>query len=131
MWFFFFFQAEDGIRDYKVTGVQTCALPISSSTGTVTLSAAAPTGGAVVTLLSSNTAVANVPAIGSVTVPAGSTSTTFSVTTVSVTASTSATISASFGGVTKTALLTVSPPAPPPPLTVSGLALNPDRKSVV
>src|SRR5256885_6732247 len=28
MLFFFFFQAEDGIRDYKVTGVQTCALPI-------------------------------------------------------------------------------------------------------
>src|SRR2546426_9024258 len=28
--FFFFFQAEDGIRDYKVTGVQTCALPICS-----------------------------------------------------------------------------------------------------
>src|SRR2546426_7533364 len=30
MFFFFFFQAEDGIRDYKVTGVQTCALPICS-----------------------------------------------------------------------------------------------------
>src|SRR2546421_7038715 len=28
--FFFFFQAEDGIRDLIVTGVQTCALPISS-----------------------------------------------------------------------------------------------------
>src|SRR5256885_3755688 len=28
MYIFFFFQAEDGIRDYKVTGVQTCALPI-------------------------------------------------------------------------------------------------------
>src|SRR2546426_10383886 len=28
---FFFFQAEDGIRDYKVTGVQTCALPIWSA----------------------------------------------------------------------------------------------------
>src|SRR5947209_13545205 len=28
--FFFFFQAEDGIRDIGVTGVQTCALPISS-----------------------------------------------------------------------------------------------------
>src|SRR3989454_11679578 len=27
-WRIFFFQAEDGIRDYKVTGVQTCALPI-------------------------------------------------------------------------------------------------------
>src|SRR5205807_6193734 len=30
---FFFFQAEDGIRDYKVTGVQTCALPISRPGG--------------------------------------------------------------------------------------------------
>src|SRR5690554_7476159 len=29
--FFFFFQAEDGIRDADVTGVQTCALPISSA----------------------------------------------------------------------------------------------------
>src|SRR2546426_8352248 len=35
MFFFFFFQAEDGIRDYKVTGVQTCALPISGSAGAV------------------------------------------------------------------------------------------------
>src|SRR5258706_9165898 len=30
---FFFFQAEDGIRDWSVTGVQTCALPISSAGG--------------------------------------------------------------------------------------------------
>src|SRR2546429_9494277 len=29
LYFFFFFQAEDGIRDVAVTGVQTCALPIS------------------------------------------------------------------------------------------------------
>src|SRR5688572_16431268 len=29
----FFFQAEDGIRDLTVTGVQTCALPISARTG--------------------------------------------------------------------------------------------------
>src|SRR6266487_4563491 len=28
MFYFFFFQAEDGIRDGRVTGVQTCALPI-------------------------------------------------------------------------------------------------------
>src|SRR2546427_7627915 len=28
---FFFFQAEDGIRDLTVTGVQTCALPISNA----------------------------------------------------------------------------------------------------
>src|SRR5438874_13207055 len=31
--FFFFFQAEDGIRDLYVTGVQTCALPILMETG--------------------------------------------------------------------------------------------------
>src|SRR5690349_23182849 len=30
LFFFFFFQAEDGIRDLYVTGVQTCALPISA-----------------------------------------------------------------------------------------------------
>src|SRR2546430_17236602 len=29
LFYFFFFQAEDGIRDLTVTGVQTCALPIS------------------------------------------------------------------------------------------------------
>src|SRR5690606_24141616 len=36
MWYclcFFFFQAEDGIRDFHVTGVQTCALPISAHRG--------------------------------------------------------------------------------------------------
>src|SRR5690606_40928920 len=32
--YFFFFQAEDGIRDFHVTGVQTCALPISSGSCT-------------------------------------------------------------------------------------------------
>src|SRR5207245_7649946 len=35
--FFFFFQAEDGIRDATVTGVQTCALPISSSVSKLAL----------------------------------------------------------------------------------------------
>src|SRR5207245_8514760 len=32
---FFFFQAEDGIRDATVTGVQTCALPISGPTAAI------------------------------------------------------------------------------------------------
>src|SRR5699024_11891219 len=31
LYFFFFFQAEDGIRDRNVTGVQTCALPICNT----------------------------------------------------------------------------------------------------
>src|SRR5699024_12138650 len=35
--YFFFFQAEDGIRDRNVTGVQTCALPIFLNTITVFL----------------------------------------------------------------------------------------------
>src|SRR5215204_3132004 len=33
VWCFFFFQAEDGIRDHCVTGVQACALPISPRLG--------------------------------------------------------------------------------------------------
>src|SRR3989475_13218519 len=33
VFFFFFFQAEDGIRDLTVTGVQTCALPICARPG--------------------------------------------------------------------------------------------------
>src|SRR5690625_6281154 len=46
--FFFFFQAEDGIRDGHVTGVQTCALPISVGTRSVSVisSTAAATSGA-------------------------------------------------------------------------------------
>src|SRR5256886_11985985 len=43
---FFFFQAEDGIRDLTVTGVQTCALPISKATAVVMPSLTIPMGGA-------------------------------------------------------------------------------------
>src|SRR5256886_9352312 len=43
VWYFFFFQAEDGIRDLTVTGVQTCALPISR-TAPATRAARAPAG---------------------------------------------------------------------------------------
>src|SRR5256885_5003561 len=39
---FFFFQAEDGIRDYKVTGVQTCALPIFTPGDGQTVGVGAP-----------------------------------------------------------------------------------------
>src|SRR5882672_2245276 len=92
----------------------------SPSTGTVTLSGPAPSGGAAVSLMSDNTAAATVPA--SVTVAYGATSATFTVNTSSVTASTSVTISASYAGVTKTASLTVMPQAPP---TLSSLTLNP------
>src|SRR2546429_7283040 len=39
---FFFFQAEDGIRDVAVTGVQTCALPISFGANPTLLSMPLP-----------------------------------------------------------------------------------------
>jgi len=78
-----------------------------SSEGTVTLSAAAPAGGVVVALSSSNPAVATVPA--NVTITEGNTSGTFTITTVGVPSSTPSTISAVFFGTTRTADLTVTP----------------------
>src|SRR5438309_7690616 len=42
VFFFFFFQAEDGIRDGTVTGVQTCALPIWPTSSAKTRIAAPP-----------------------------------------------------------------------------------------
>jgi hypothetical protein len=86
-----------------------------TSTGTVTLSGPAPTGGAQVTLSSSDTAVAGVPS--SVTVALGATSATFSISTSAVRASTPVTILASFSGVTQTASLTVNPAPVPPSIT--------------
>jgi hypothetical protein len=94
----------------------------NSSIGTVTLSGPAPAGGAQVALSSGNTGAATVPS--SVTVAAGTTSATFTVSTSSVGASTAVTISAIYGGATKSAALTVTP-APPPPSALSSLTLNP------
>ena len=77
---------------------------LQSSTGTVTLSAPAPAGGATVALASSNGA-ASVPL--TVTVPVGATSATFTVDTSVVVVATSATISATYNNVTQTATLSV------------------------
>ncbi|MCS7300633.1 MAG: S8 family serine peptidase [Fimbriimonadales bacterium] len=78
-----------------------------TATGTVTLTAAAPAGGFVVNLSSSNPSVAATPS--SVTVPAGATSANFTVSTSAVTSSTNVTITASANGVTRQATLTVNP----------------------
>jgi hypothetical protein len=70
----------------------------TSAVGTVTLSAAAPTGGATVTLASSNASLASVPA--SVVVPAGAMSASFTVTTFATKKNGFATIAATYAGVT-------------------------------
>ncbi|MGC4050037.1 MAG: S8 family serine peptidase [Paludibaculum sp.] len=80
----------------------------SGTANTVTLSAPAGPGGAVVTLTSSKPAVALPPA--TVTVPAGATvSSPFTITTTTVASNTLATISATLGGVTKSVNLSVVP----------------------
>jgi len=84
----------------------------SDSTGTITLDGPAPSGDAMITLVSDN-AAATVP--GSVTVPAGATSATFTVTTLPAASTTPATITATYLGMTKQATLTILPT--PPTLT--------------
>ena len=91
----------------------------AGSTGTVTLGAAAPAGGAVVTLKSNNV---NATVLGTVTVPANATTVTFAITTKPVTAVTPVTITATYNGVAKTATLTVNPAGP---AALAGVAMNP------
>jgi hypothetical protein len=80
-----------------------------SATGTVTLTAPAPTGGATIALASANTAFA-VPA--SIAVPQGATSATFPITTVPSAFVASGTLSASYAGITRTTVFTVNPKPP-------------------
>lgn len=77
-----------------------------TSTGKVTLTGPAPAGGAVVTLANTNPA-AGVPA--TVTVPAGATTAKFTITGVTVTGSQTGTVTATYGGVSRSATLTVRP----------------------
>jgi hypothetical protein len=77
----------------------------STSTGTVTLSAPAPSGGLPVDLQTDNPFTAQVPSV--LTIPSGQTSATFTISTVSVLTTQSVTITASIGGLSKTAPLTV------------------------
>jgi hypothetical protein len=87
----------------------------SSSTGTVSLNGAAPSGGITVTL-SDNSSAAALPA--SITVAAGTTTKTFTVTTTAVASATSVTVSATYN-TTRSATLTINPG------TLASLILNP------
>jgi hypothetical protein len=90
----------------------------NSSTGNVTLTGNAPTGGTIVTLSSSSNS-ATVPS--SIVVAAGTNSTTFTVNTTTVTTQTNSTISAVSGGTTKSATLTIKPPAPAAPVSLTNI----------
>ena len=87
-----------------LTPSATSATGGTSIPATVTLSGAAPSGGAVVTLSTSNAAAARVPA--TVTVPAGQTSRSFTITTFAVTTNTPVTITGTYG-VSRSATITV------------------------
>ena len=89
-------------------------------TGTITIAVPAPPGGANLTLRSSDPAVM-VPVIG-VTVPAGQTMASFSISTIAVPSARTATITASYAGDSSSATLTVNPPGT---TTVASLTLNP------
>ncbi|HEY6194080.1 MAG TPA: hypothetical protein VI504_03480 [Candidatus Eisenbacteria bacterium] len=82
----------------------------ATATGTATLNLAAPAGGTVVALMSKDTTVATVPA--SVTVPAGASTATFTITGKTVSVATSVSINGSAGGVSQFAFITVNTPAP-------------------
>jgi probable HAF family extracellular repeat protein len=88
-----------------------------TSAGKITLTGAAPPGGAVVTLTNTNSK-ANVPA--SITVPAGASSQAFTVTTSTVTTNQVGSVTASYGGVSKTLTVTVRP------IRVATLAFSPN-----
>jgi hypothetical protein len=98
----------------------TTAVGGSNLTGTATLSGPAPSGGATVSLSTSNAAVATVPT--NVTVPAGATSATFLVTTYSQTSNATADIGAAMNQVTKSVTVTLTPPAVS--VTLTGLTLS-------
>jgi hypothetical protein len=91
------------------------------STGLVVLNGAAPSGGAAVTLASSNTAVASMPS--SVTVPAGSDRVSFTIATGPVSANTSVTLNANFNGTWAATSLIVTPA--PGAATLASLAVSP------
>src|SRR5229473_6999569 len=96
----------------------TSVLGGTPSTGYVHLTTAAPTGGAVVPLSSSNPSVAMVPV--SVTVAAGAWNANFPISTGAVSSPTAVTISGTYGGASSAALLTVTPAT-----ALSSLRLNP------
>ncbi len=92
------------------------------SSGTVVLSSGAPEGGAVISLTSSNPAVASVPA--STTAPSNSFTAGFTIATATVSATTVVTITARYNGTTRTGNLTINPPGSSSS-TLTNLAVSP------
>ena len=94
----------------------------------LTLNAAAPAGGAQVTLTSNNASAASVPA--SVTVPAGQTSVGFAVATGNVAADTSVVITASYNNTVASVAVSVQAPVTPPSPSIS-VSISPSSASLL
>ena len=90
---------------------------VSSVVGTVTLATPAPTGGALINMASASLS-AHIPT--TLTVPAGATSTNFSITTTGVSATTLVTLTATYGSTVKTCVLALQPAA------ISSVSLSPN-----
>jgi hypothetical protein len=101
----------------------------ASPTGTITLTANAPTGGAVVKLDSLNSDIAKVPS--NVTVPAGQRTATFTVDTATVPVDTPVTLQANYLSVAKNFVMTVRSPALVPQFTVSSPSKGDNACSIV
>jgi hypothetical protein len=99
------------------------------STGTVTLTAAAPSGGSEVALATSNIDIARVPA--AVTVSAGATTATFTVSTATVLNTASVFVRANYGGITQEAILQVTPPPLVARFTVRSPSAGENRCAII
>ena len=97
----------------------------TTAVGTITLTAAAPSGGASIRLESNNLDAVRVPA--TISIPAGSTSATFNIATATVDTRQLATISATYAGVTRTENLLVTLTPPRAAFTVTSPTLGDDK----
>lgn len=117
--------ADPGSSGLSFSLSQSTVMSQSRPQGTVTLGSVASVGGVVVSLESSNPAVATVPA--TVTVPGGGTTASFNVETATVSSPTAVTITARLGSASRNATLTITPPTSVASFTISSPTRGADR----
>src|SRR2546427_9621758 len=119
----FFFQAEDGIRDLTVTGVQTCALPISAFTGSVTVALGTNPSGGTLAGTTTVTAASGVATFGTLSVDKVGTGYTLAAAATGLTGATSGSFNVTVGAATQF-VFSVQPTN-----TAAGTAITPAVRS--